>query len=166
MLLSQFEHIPSMEEQQARHAALRKRFYPPVKKPAPEIKPVVKALPKKPKMDWTPWRLGVRFAFENLHHRIADGRFIPPVNPRKPISDILIEVARKHSVEINDIKKVDGYASRKRRIVFARQEVFWRCCNETDKSLPYIGMFLGGFDHTTVLHGRKAYARRMEGGEA
>lgn len=50
--------------------------------------------------------------------------------------------------------------SRKASIAQARQEVFYRL-RELDQppSLPQIGQWMG-LDHTTVLHGLRAHARR------
>jgi len=49
---------------------------------------------------------------------------------------------------------------RNKEIVAARHEVFYRCRVETALSLPQIGRRMGGKDHTTVLHGIRAHARR------
>lgn len=50
---------------------------------------------------------------------------------------------------------------RKASIVRARQYAMYRMRQETRQSLPQIGAFLGGRDHTTVLHGVRAHAKRM-----
>lgn len=50
--------------------------------------------------------------------------------------------------------------SRIRRIAFAKQFVMYWACRMTGFSLPRIGRLLGDRDHTTVLHGCKAYASK------
>jgi chromosomal replication initiator protein len=57
--------------------------------------------------------------------------------------------------------------SRLRCIAWARQDFMWRARQvrkangEELYSLPRIGQFLGGKDHTTVLHGVRAHAKRL-----
>lgn len=52
--------------------------------------------------------------------------------------------------------------------VRARQDFMWRCrqvrnADGTQRfSTPQIGLFLGGMDHTTVLHGERAHAKRLQ----
>ena len=73
-----------------------------------------------------------------------------------PIKRIALEVCAKHNVKyISIIGK-----RRSRSIAWPRQEIYWRAYNETGASLPEIGSALGGRDHTTILHGVRAYARR------
>ncbi|WP_422383259.1 helix-turn-helix domain-containing protein [Roseibium album] len=67
---------------------------------------------------------------------------------------IMQEVADKHEISVHEIKS----ASRKRVIIPARHEFFYRAKTETLKSYPDIGRFCGGRDHTTVLHGVQKYA--------
>jgi hypothetical protein len=94
--------------------------------------------------------------------------YTPPVRydhyeagtPRKSAKLIAQEVCAKHGVSFNDIMS----PRRNREVVTARQEAFWRCRKETTLTLPQIGRFLGGKDHTTVLWGIKMYEKRL--GEA
>ncbi len=46
---------------------------------------------------------------------------------------------------------------RSRQIVLARQFIMYWAVRTTSLSLPQIGKLMGGRDHTTVLHGKKAY---------
>lgn len=69
---------------------------------------------------------------------------------------ILQEVALKHDLTLLQLKA----HRRHRRIIHARQEAMYRLYDETCMSLPRIAKFVGGFDHTTVLHGCRAHARR------
>lgn len=49
---------------------------------------------------------------------------------------------------------------RDRDLVFARQFVMYWTARLTQHSLPLIGRLMGGRDHTTILHGRHAYAEK------
>jgi len=78
---------------------------------------------------------------------------------------VLADVAERHGVDADDITG----PSRLRQIVHARQEVAWKvrqaqtACFEPRFSLVQIGTWLGGRDHTTILHGIRAHERRMGG---
>ena len=150
---------------QSRITQMRKKNYPA---PQPYVEPAdveleVVLIPKflKPLVTAIEeWDKGNALALCSLH----DGQGEPLKKPYKAMSDILEEVSYKHGIEKKHIKKIDGYASRKTPITLARQEFFYRACQEKVYSMPRIGKFLGGFDHTTVLHGRIAHAKRMEQG--
>lgn len=73
-----------------------------------------------------------------------------------PIKRIILEVCEKHNVRYLGIVG----KRRSRSIAWPRQEVYWRAYNETGASLPEIGRALGFRDHTTVMHGVRAYAAR------
>lgn len=76
-------------------------------------------------------------------------------------ADLIIrEVATKHGLTLAEIKAT----RRKVKIVDARYEVFFRLSKETSMSLPMIGRKLGGYDHTTVLHGIRMHEKRMAEG--
>jgi chromosomal replication initiation ATPase DnaA len=49
---------------------------------------------------------------------------------------------------------------RDKEIVFARQFIMYWTARLTQHSLPLIGRLMGGRDHTTCLHGRKAYIEK------
>lgn len=49
---------------------------------------------------------------------------------------------------------------RNREIVLARQAIMYWSARRTRLSLPQIGKFMGGLDHTTVLWGKKAYVEK------
>lgn len=75
-------------------------------------------------------------------------------------------VAGKHNLTVADLKG----PSRERKFAHPRQEAMWLMCQATNTdgskrfSRPQIGRFLGGRDHTTVMHGERAHAaRRAEG---
>lgn len=75
------------------------------------------------------------------------------------------EIERR-ALKLFRMKKHELHSNRRNRdIVFARQFVMYWTCRLTDRSLPQIGRLMGGLDHTTVHHGRKAYrAKRWEMG--
>lgn len=81
-----------------------------------------------------------------------------PLNLRS----ILNATADKHGVLASDILGL----ARCRKIAHARQEFMWAAYQPMNKdgthrfSLPKIGGFLGR-DHTSVLHGVRAHAKRM-----
>jgi hypothetical protein len=86
------------------------------------------------------------------------GREVPDETSPVPLwKQIARQVAAKHKVSVKDLVS----PRRDRPSVLARHEAFWRCKKETTMSLPLIGRRFGGRDHTTVLHGIKAHARRM-----
>ena len=70
---------------------------------------------------------------------------------------IIREVCEKHGIKLNEIMSV----RRPTKITTARHEAFYRLKNETSMSYPQIGRVMGGFDHTTVLHGVKMHEKRM-----
>jgi chromosomal replication initiation ATPase DnaA len=49
---------------------------------------------------------------------------------------------------------------RNREVAFARQFVMYWTARLTPLSLPVIGRLMGGRDHTTVLHGKRAYVQK------
>lgn len=57
------------------------------------------------------------------------------------------------------IKDIRG-KRRSKALVFARQAISYWSIRLTDLSYPQIGRLMGGRDHTTILHGVKAYARK------
>jgi chromosomal replication initiation ATPase DnaA len=78
---------------------------------------------------------------------------------------VLADVSERHGVDPYDITG----PSRLREIVHARQEVAWKVRKAQDAlgkprfSLPQIGTWLGGRDHTTILHAIRAHEKRMGG---
>jgi chromosomal replication initiation ATPase DnaA len=78
---------------------------------------------------------------------------------------VLADVSERHGVAPYDITG----PSRLREIVHARQEVAWKVRKAQDAlgkprfSLPQIGTWLGGRDHTTILHAIRAHEKRRGG---
>jgi hypothetical protein len=79
----------------------------------------------------------------------------PPVNG-KTVKQILCEVVAKHGIKMWELQSPRRAAP----VVAARQEACYRLRVEKRLSLPEIGRKLGGRDHTTVLHGCRAHAKR------
>lgn len=67
------------------------------------------------------------------------------------------EVCAKHNLSFEQMCS----DQRRKDIVAARFETFYRLSTETSMSLPQIGRRIGGKDHTTVLHGIRQYKARM-----
>jgi len=72
--------------------------------------------------------------------------------------EIVSVVASKHGVTEPEIYSARRY----KRIVHARQEIMYEIAKRKGWSLPRIGSFLGGRDHTTVLHGIRRHSRILE----
>jgi chromosomal replication initiation ATPase DnaA len=78
---------------------------------------------------------------------------------------VLADVAALRGVKGDDITG----PSRLRELVHARQEVAWKvrqaqtACFEPRFSLSQIGTWLGGRDHTTIIHAIRAHEKRRGG---
>lgn len=83
----------------------------------------------------------------------------PGGEPKITPMQIVREVAEKHRVSVADLRG----QSRKRSIAWARQEAMCRLYRETAWSLPRIGQYFGGRDHTTARYGVLAYEARLRG---
>jgi chromosomal replication initiation ATPase DnaA len=91
------------------------------------------------------------------------------VDPAKPaitagLRGLLASMARDHGLTPQDLLRRD----RRRPIVIARQAFMWRCRQvrrpdgRRRYSLPQIAAALGGIHHTTVMHGVRAHAARLD----
>lgn len=74
----------------------------------------------------------------------------------------IAEVAERYGLSAEDLK---GRA-RVRAVAHPRQEAMAIIHAAGGYSLPQIGRFFGGRDHTTVLKGIRAFRRRVEIGSA
>ena len=70
--------------------------------------------------------------------------------------DIVRQVCAKHGLHIDDLTG----PRRSKKVSYPRQEAMYRMRMETPLSYPAIGARLGDRDHTTVMHGVKAHAKR------
>lgn len=87
---------------------------------------------------------------------------ISPNSERQITPELIIQVVADHF----GITPLD-IASQKRNkdIVHPRQIVMYLCQNMTDSSLQVIGKYLGGRDHTTIIHGREKISNELEHNE-
>lgn len=72
------------------------------------------------------------------------------------IERIMRLIARACKVQPAEIRS----QTRNRDVVFARQAVIYWAYRRTRLSMPEIGRALGGRDHTTILHGTRAYPKK------
>lgn len=90
------------------------------------------------------------------------GRYVARAMPAR-VKEIVQEVADKHGFTVEDLTG----DSRKRKVAHARQEAwariyeFKRPCGRNSYSMPLIGSWFGGRDHTTVLYGINAHNGRV-----
>ena len=85
-------------------------------------------------------------------------------NEKKVITpDFIIDTVADHF----DITPSDIVGSkRSSKIVFPRQIVMYICRSMLGTSLQNIGKYLGGRDHTTIIHGHDKIAADMEKNES
>jgi chromosomal replication initiation ATPase DnaA len=74
-----------------------------------------------------------------------------------PVSRIMEEVARKHGLTIEDLKK----RTTSPRYAWPRQEVMYRCVTETKAPYRTIAAALGLKDHKSVVVGVPLHAERL-----
>lgn len=80
-----------------------------------------------------------------------------PGPPRPTMRAIAVRVCEKHHIAMADLEG----PSAARRFSRPRQEAMHEMAAMKLWSLTQIGRFLGGRDHTTVLHGVRAHERRL-----
>ena len=87
---------------------------------------------------------------------------ISPGAERKVTPELIIQVVADHF----GITPLD-IASQKRNkeVVYPRQIVMYLCQSMTDASLQEIGRYLGGRDHTTIIHGREKITADLKNNE-
>ena len=73
-----------------------------------------------------------------------------PSSSQRPVSaeDILTATAAAYGFSADDLRS----PSRRQPLVLSRQVAMYLCREQTDLSLPKIGVMFGGRDHTTVMH--------------
>lgn len=76
----------------------------------------------------------------------------------RSMADIIEDVSKRRGVSVFDIKG----PMRFKAINAARQEFMAEAYATGRWSMPQIGKFLGGRDHTTVLHGIRQHTARVE----
>ncbi len=84
---------------------------------------------------------------------------ISPNSERKVTSQLIIQVVADHfGITTLDISS----QKRNKEIAYPRQIAMYLCQNMTNDSLQVIGQYLGGRDHTTIIHGRDKIAREIK----
>lgn len=96
-----------------------------------------------------PWHLPPAAPYDD----VQPSRGTIPLSP----TVILQETALHYGVSIVDIRS----ERRTKAVIPCRHAVMYRLRKETEMSLPKIGAFLGGRDHTTVIAGIKKHEARM-----
>lgn len=81
-----------------------------------------------------------------------------PISMRVSMASIIAEVADTYGFSIEELKG----PGRTKGISNARQHAMWMMAQQDHLSLPQIGRFLGGRDHTTILHGIRQHGARMK----
>jgi hypothetical protein len=77
---------------------------------------------------------------------------------RITVADVIRETAAKHRLTVAELLG----PSRERKYVRPRQEAMYQVFTKCPHiSYPEAGRRMGGRDHTTVLHGVKAHAKRL-----
>ena len=106
-------------------------------------------------------------AYNNLCHQtitmdIAQKELqniITPDKPREITPQLIIEVVTEHfNISMDQMIS----KSRSSDIARPRQIAMYLCKTMTDSSLDIIGSFLGGRDHSTIIHGTKKIAEEYE----
>jgi chromosomal replication initiation ATPase DnaA len=72
-------------------------------------------------------------------------------------SDIMRDVARRHGMTVEEMTR----KSMKRRFAWARQHAMYEMRQYTKLSYPQIARLLNIGDHTTVIFGVRAHAKRL-----
>jgi hypothetical protein len=151
----------------SKYAEIRAKFFPqarPVVSAADFLekrnRPVLHAIAVAARRDAikTAERRGYRRGLSEAARALAvEAALKAPADGPPTMIEIAEDVARRHGLKSwKELRK----HRRSRDIVFPRQEAMWRCREETEMSLPAIGRFFGGFDHTTVIHACRAYEKR------
>lgn len=84
---------------------------------------------------------------------------ISPNSERKITPELIIQVVADHfGITPLDISS----QKRNKEVAFPRQIVMYLCQNMTNASLQEIGKYLGGRDHTTIIHGRDKIAADLK----
>jgi chromosomal replication initiation ATPase DnaA len=94
--------------------------------------------------------------FWKMAHQYIVGNSIPD-NLRR----IVAEVCLKHQIRLIEVLS----DRRTSNIIPVRFEMIYRIKSETTWSLPRIGRFMGGRDHTTILHACRTFQKWLDEGK-
>ncbi len=92
---------------------------------------------------------------EWVQREMARWNMVPQAAGTITVQSLIREVAEKYKIPTALMLQ----DSRTRPLVFARQELFYRCVMEKGWSYARIGRYFDR-DHTTVLHGVRAHAKK------
>lgn len=92
----------------------------------------------------------------HLSSVVLEPLFIPALQQAQLVRGIIADVCTRHGVERCELVS----ECRKAKYVNARQEAMYRIKKSTGWSLPRIGQYFGGRDHTTVLWAIRRYAQK------
>lgn len=92
----------------------------------------------------------------------ASGTLRFPMTEERRVRLIIAAVCFKYGLTLFEIMA----RRRIKSIVLARQEAMWRVTQKTPLSLPKIGKYFNGRDHTTVLYSIRRHQKRIDRGEA
>jgi chromosomal replication initiation ATPase DnaA len=112
-----------------------------------------------PKLGQVTYSARIDFAKASLGYRLP--KF---VKSGETMRSIAAAVAEAYGLTVEELRG----QCRERSVAHPRQEAMWRMRQVLDEdgrprySLPQIGNFLGHRDHTTVLHGVRAYEKRRQ----
>jgi len=81
---------------------------------------------------------------------------------RTPATAALLAVATEHDISVSELRG----PARCHRIAHPRQELMWLLYHHHSMSYPQIGRFLGGRDHTTIMHGVARHQERIDAAHA
>lgn len=88
---------------------------------------------------------------------------ISPNETKEVTPELIIQVVADHF----DITPLDiSSQKRNKEVVFPRQIVMFLCRSMTDTPLQAIGKYLGGRDHTTIIHGYEKIGADMDKNES
>lgn len=123
---------------------------------------------------WTPINMRVpRTGHIIYSHAIGPIRPLPhdvlqvasitnPFEMAERVKAAIADICRKHGISRDEIMA----NRRHKKITWARQEAMWWLRKNTPWSLPKIGQYFGGYDHTTVLHASRKHEARLAQGLA
>jgi hypothetical protein len=144
----------SPSDQRARHLAFREKIEQAAERLLKPAAPVVEVRPAP-----------IALRPDPLLSLVEASTVAPPKEPerhefvpRHPTIDAI----KKAVCEFYDMSPLHLIAERRTmKIVEARHMAFYLCKTLTPHSYPLIGKFLGGRDHTTVLHGVRKVEKTM-----
>jgi chromosomal replication initiator protein len=103
---------------------------------------------------------------EIMAHNVASDHVLSVFVRRQPVPGnrfgpqaeaTVADVARRRGVTVKELRSDE----RNRRVAHARQEAMYELYATGLYSLPTIGTWFGGRDHTTVLHAVRAHEARL-----